>query len=169
MTEPDDSDSAIGASLRGSSTTSLSLCVQEYPEENGRTYHSYKKGKYWWPNDEGERDRLDLQHHLFKLTLDGKLCICPIDERKGNIHRVLDVGTGTGIWALDFGDDYPEAHVVGIDLSPIQPPQVAPNVEFIVDDLEEPWIFSHKFDFIHSRMMTGSFRDWPQFFEQSLE
>jgi hypothetical protein len=26
-----------------------------------------------------------------------------------------------GIWALDVGDQYPEAQVVGIDLSPIQP------------------------------------------------
>jgi SAM-dependent methyltransferase len=168
MTEPDDSDSTVGSSLRGS-TTSLGSSDLEFPEENGRTYHAYKKGKYRWPNDEQERDRLDLQHHLFGLTFDGRLFICPIDEKKGNIHRVLDVGTGTGLWALDFGDSYPEAHVIGIDLSPIQPIDVAPNVQFEVDDLEEPWTFSHKFDFIHSRMMTGSFRDWPRFFEQSLE
>ena len=168
MAETDDNDSAVGSSLRGS-TTSLESSDLEFPEENGRTYHAYKEGKYWWPNDEGERDRLDLQHHLFRLTLDGELFICPIDEKKGNIHKVLDVGTGTGLWAMEFGEDYPEAHVLGIDLSPIQPKETLPNVEFEVDDLEEPWTFSHKFDFIHSRMMTGSFCDWPRFFEQSLE
>jgi hypothetical protein len=46
---------------------------------------------------------LDLQHHLFTLTFDGKLHIAPIEEIKGGIHNVLDIGTGTGIWAIDFG------------------------------------------------------------------
>lgn len=43
---------------------------------------------------------LDLQHHLFLLTLDGRLSLAPIGD---NLQYVLDVGTGTGIWALDFG------------------------------------------------------------------
>jgi hypothetical protein len=45
----------------------------------------------------------DLQHHLFTLTFDGKLHIAPIEELKGGLHNVLDIGTGTGIWAIDFG------------------------------------------------------------------
>jgi predicted RNA methylase len=45
----------------------------------------------------------DLQHHLFTMTFDGKLHIAPIEEIKGGIHNVLDIGTGTGIWAIDFG------------------------------------------------------------------
>jgi ubiquinone/menaquinone biosynthesis C-methylase UbiE len=43
---------------------------------------------------------LDLQAHLFLLTLDDKLYRAPIGEQ---IHNCLDVGTGTGIWAIDFG------------------------------------------------------------------
>jgi len=31
---------------------------------------------------------------------EGKLYLAPID----NPARVIDVGTGTGIWALDFGE-----------------------------------------------------------------
>jgi methylase of polypeptide subunit release factors len=31
-----------------------------------------------------------------------------------------DVGTGTGIWAIDFADQYNNAEVTGTDLSPIQ-------------------------------------------------
>lgn len=34
------------------------------------------------------------------LMLDGKLYLAPIGDE---IHNVLDVGTGTGIWAIDFG------------------------------------------------------------------
>lgn len=41
-----------------------------------------------------EMDRLDLQHHAFRLTFDGKLFRAPIPE---NVQHVLDVGCGTGI------------------------------------------------------------------------
>jgi tRNA1(Val) A37 N6-methylase TrmN6 len=63
----------------------------------------------------------DLQHHLFSLTFDGNLVVAPIPKEKV-LHRVLDIGTGTGIWAIDFADEHPETQVLGVDLSPIQPP-----------------------------------------------
>jgi methylase of polypeptide subunit release factors len=43
---------------------------------------------------------IDLQHHLFRLTMEEKLYLSPI---KGDVQNVLDVGTGTGVWAIDFG------------------------------------------------------------------
>ena len=79
------------------------------------------------------------------------------------------MGTGTGIWAIDYADEHPETHVFGVDLSPIQPASVPPNVTFEIDDLEESWTFSQKFDFIFARMMVGSFVDFPRFFDQSLQ
>lgn len=164
----DDGDSAFGPNSVASSTTSIGSSILKYRTENGRTYHSYKDGKYILPNDEDEKDRLDLQHHLYSLTFGGKLYLCPFPKDK-QIHRVLDVGTGTGIWAIDFADENPGSQVFGVDLSPIQPQFVPPNVTFEVDDIEEPWTFSHKFDFIHARMMTGSLADWPAFFKQSFE
>lgn len=42
---------------------------------------------------------VDLQHNLWKITLGGSLHLAPI----GAIPKVLDLGTGTGIWAIDFG------------------------------------------------------------------
>lgn len=35
------------------------------------------------------------RHHLFLLTLNDRLFLAPLEEPK----RVLDVGTGNGIWA----------------------------------------------------------------------
>ncbi|KAF7954589.1 hypothetical protein EAE96_005709 [Botrytis aclada] len=162
----DDGDSALGSEA-GSSTTSLASSITRYRIENGRTYHAYKDGKYAYPNDDMEQERLDLQHHLFSLIFDGKLFTAPIEADK--IERVLDVGCGTGIWATDFADEYPQATVLGIDLSPIQPMFTPPNAIFQVDDLEEEWTFedSDAFDFIHARMMTGSIGDWDQFFDQA--
>jgi ubiquinone/menaquinone biosynthesis C-methylase UbiE len=37
------------------------------------------------------------------LTFGGKLFTSPIPKEKP-LSRVLDVGTGTGIWAIDFGE-----------------------------------------------------------------
>jgi ubiquinone/menaquinone biosynthesis C-methylase UbiE len=42
----------------------------------------------------------DIQHQLFVLTLHGKLHLAPVSE---GVHNVLDIATGTGIWAIEFG------------------------------------------------------------------
>ncbi|KAL8357282.1 hypothetical protein RB598_002225 [Gaeumannomyces tritici] len=78
--------------------------------ENGRTYHAFKAGSYILPNDELENERLNLQHALCVLTTDHQLYICPAGKGSHQIHRCLDAGCGTGIWAMDFADEHPEAH-----------------------------------------------------------
>ncbi|KAI5361823.1 Putative S-adenosyl-L-methionine-dependent methyltransferase [Septoria linicola] len=182
--EPDelDSDSALGSDTQvfnaayairkcadpwnsESRTTSLSESIWNYRTEHGRTYHAYKDGKYIFPNDEREADRLDLQHHLLRITYANKLYFSPLHKPR----RCLDVGTGTGIWAVDFADEHPECMVTGIDLSPGQPTLVPPNVKFVVDDAEDAWLYQEKFDFIHARLMSGCFADWPSFIRQSYE
>ncbi|KAH7184942.1 S-adenosyl-L-methionine-dependent methyltransferase [Fusarium flagelliforme] len=157
----DDHDSSIG-SINASTFESLRSSILDYRRENGRTYHRYKDGKYNLPNDDIEKQRLDLQHNLFILTLDNRLGLAPPNDPDSKVKRVLDVGTGTGIWAIDYADEHPDAKVIGVDLSPIQPGFVPPNVEFFVDDIEEPWTFSEPFDYVHSRMMTFSIRSWPE-------
>ena len=51
---------------------------------------------------------MDIVHHLVKLVLDGKLFLAPIGD---NPQRVLDLGCGTGIWAIEMGDLFPSAQV----------------------------------------------------------
>ncbi len=58
------------------------------------------------------------------------------------------------------GDRYPSANVIGLDLSPIQPLWVPPNVEFIVEDVEEDdWIHGTNFDYVHLRFIAISLRN----------
>lgn len=120
------------------------------------------------PNDEPEQDRLDLLHHVFRLVLRGQLYRAPVNPM--DVHRVLDFGTGTGIWAIDMADESPGALVIGTDLSPIQPLFVPPNCNFYVDDVEADWTYreDEKFDFIHGRAMSGSIENWPRLHQQAF-
>ncbi|CRG89588.1 Trichodiene oxygenase [Talaromyces islandicus] len=135
--------------------------------ENGRRYHSYREGEYWGPNDEKQNEQLDLAHHMFSLLLENKLVLAPIDS---HIQKVLDVGTGTGIWAIDFADEYPSAEVIGTDLSPTQPALVPPNLRFEIDDACSEWTYPESFfDLIHVRSLYGAIADWPAFYRTVLK
>ncbi|KAF7590690.1 hypothetical protein BBP40_002525 [Aspergillus hancockii] len=149
-----------------SDTTSINSMITAYRFENGRRYHAYKDGAYWGPNDEMQNEQLDIAHHMFNMLLDNKLALAPIAD---DIQRVLDIGTGTGIWAIDFADEYPAAEVTGTDLSPTQPSFVPPNLRFEIDDAEDPWAYpKNHFDLIHVRSMYGAIADWPQFYRNVL-
>ncbi|KAG9229111.1 S-adenosyl-L-methionine-dependent methyltransferase [Amylocarpus encephaloides] len=145
-------------------SVSLSSSVRDYAFEHGRRYHSYRAGQYQFPNDESEQEREDMKHAMVVNLCGGKLHYAPVD----NPHRVLDIGTGTGVWAIDMGDEYPSAEILGIDLSPIQPDWVPPNVKFMVDDAESPWLAKpNSYDFIHARHMVSSIKDWPKLLSEA--
>ncbi|KAM0499063.1 hypothetical protein ACHAP8_005767 [Fusarium lateritium] len=151
-----DSDSTFSGSDLDS-LESLRSSVLQYQEENGRTYHAMSSGKYNFPNDESESDRLDLQHNLWLLTLHGELGLNP--KVKGSAKRVLDAGTGTGLWAIEYADAHPEAKTS----------RVPPNCIFEIDDLEKEWTWTEPFDFVFARTMTGSFADTEKFIKNSYE
>ncbi|KAL0939123.1 methyltransferase domain-containing protein [Colletotrichum truncatum] len=117
----------------------------------------------WNPSSYSLIINIDLQHHICLMTLGGSLGLAPPCQPDFQVQRALDLGTGTGIWAIQFADDHPECEVLGVDLSPTQPDFVAPNVKFEVDDVEDEWTFAHPFDYIHSRFMTSSISNWKEY------
>lgn len=44
-----------------------------------------------------------------------------------------------------------------------------PNVKFEIDDLSKPWTFTHGFDFVFSRMLTGSFTNWKKYIDETFK
>jgi ribosomal protein RSM22 (predicted rRNA methylase) len=50
--------------------------------------------------------RMDVLYHSLLLMFDDKSFFAPVM----NPQRIVDMGTGTGVWALDVGDKYPSAH-----------------------------------------------------------
>jgi len=89
---------------------------------------------YLYPNDASEQARLDYQNDIIMgKILEGRLHLAPFSLQRPP-KRVLDVATGTGDWVIQMGDRYPTSYVEGIDLSPIQPQSVPPNVRFYVQD-----------------------------------
>ncbi|KAL1994558.1 hypothetical protein VTN49DRAFT_2028 [Thermomyces lanuginosus] len=158
-----ENDSAYGDEL-SSYSASLTSSVLDYRHENGRRYHKFRDGVYLLPNDEPENDRMDMLHELSLVLMHRKLYLAPIK----NPQRVIDLATGTGIWAIDFADEHPQAEVIGCDLSPTQPSVVPPNVKFLVDDIESDWAYeSNPFDFIHARSLAVSIRNYEKVIRES--
>lgn len=98
--EIDDSSSDAGYETDsiGSASTSLSSSVRDYAFENGRRYHKFREGSYNFPNDDSEQDREDMKHAMMVNLCGQRLHFAPIGD---NPQNVLDIGTGTGLWAME--------------------------------------------------------------------
>ncbi|KAI1774614.1 methyltransferase LaeA [Hypoxylon cercidicola] len=140
--------------------------------ENGRSYDTFRRGKYMFPMDEGEMDRLDMFHKFFLIARRdtsnyGGLCQRPLP-----VHpRILDLGCGTGIWVIDMADRHQgRANILGWDLSLIQPQRIPPGVEFQRRDIEDPWtgVEESSFDLIHIKMLAGSVENWSALYGRIL-
>ncbi|KAJ4385430.1 hypothetical protein N0V93_009858 [Gnomoniopsis smithogilvyi] len=151
--------------IRMQSGTSIAEPGSILDEESGRTYYNHSTGKYYLPNDAAEQDRLDLQHKVWLLYHWGELYKAPVVTPR----KVLDIATGTGIWACQIARQHPEASVVGTDLSLIQPLNAPDNCSFIKEDSEhDEWIFPDPFDLIFMRMVVSCFDSHLTIFQKSF-
>ncbi|KAI1123243.1 S-adenosyl-L-methionine-dependent methyltransferase [Nemania abortiva] len=137
----------------------------------GRYYGTFRQGRYLLPCDDVECDRLDIMHKLFLVTRQyedptfGGLYTYRLPDRP----RVLDLGCGTGIWAIDTADRHAgRGQIEGWDLNLTQPEAIPPNVSFKRCDFEDPWVGVelNSFDLIHMRMLNGSVENWPRLYGQ---
>lgn len=135
---------------------------------NGRPF-SNLNAHYPLPSvvDRNETMRLNRQGLGFKIAMDG-LYFCPdvverlLYPKDGEVQKVLDVGCGTGMWAVDMAQRFPHVSVLGIDLSPRTPNPASdpPNVQFQVYDINNGMEqFYGQFDVIQMRCVAGGIKD----------
>src|SRR5579875_1731580 len=114
---------------------------------------------YALPADMSETNRLDFQHYMLRYALQGNYA-APIQYPRD----ILDVGTGTGRWAIEMAQFFPHANVIGVDVTEPQPDQQAetnpgldrrpPNYHFQVGNILEGLSFPDgSFDFVHQRLL----------------
>ncbi len=108
---------------------------------------------YVFPKDLSEEDRLDFQHHVFYNML-GSHYVAPVRSPR----HILDVGTGTGIWARTMCAIFPKAQVIGLDIADSEKAPTKPeNYTFQHGDILKGLPFpDNYFDFVHQRMLVGA-------------
>lgn len=121
---------------------------------------------YVLPKDMGEVNRLDFQHYMMRSALRGNYA-API----GTPDSILDVGSGTGRWAIEMATLFPRASVTGIDVAAPQPDESTAgaiaqpaNYHFVSGNVLEGLPFPDgSFTYVHQRYMIGAIpRDqWP--------
>uniref|UniRef100_UPI0035E3FEE8 class I SAM-dependent methyltransferase n=1 Tax=Thermogemmatispora sp. TaxID=1968838 RepID=UPI0035E3FEE8 len=117
---------------------------------------------YLLPKDPLEDQRLNYQHHALYRTLSNHYLAPLLPEQT---RTILDVGTGTGIWAFEMQARFPHALIVGVDVSLQSLPQpVPPTCVFVQANVLEGLPFpSGQFCYTHQRLLVAAIpaRAWP--------
>jgi len=151
-----------------SSAYSVASSAYNFRMENGRRYHDYRDG-HPFPHDEVSEENEMAMHEMCLLLLDDRYYLSPIDE--SSLRCIADIGTGHGLWAEGVAEKYPDAQVVGMDLTP-HARNVHPNCSFILADATEEWVLDDpnmKFDLVHIRSLFGGVRDWPALYKNCFD
>ncbi len=130
------------------------------PVQDSRRY--LEDSTYQLPKDAEEDVRLNFQHHVLFHAI-GNHYVAPLSPP---LPLILDVGTGTGIWANEMARLFPGAVVVGIDLSsasfqdPTQPNCLL-RLGNVLSGLPFPDAF---FSFTHQRLLVAGIaaENWPR-------
>ncbi|KAJ6548804.1 S-adenosyl-L-methionine-dependent methyltransferase [Mycena capillaripes] len=101
---------------------------------------------------EEETQRLDELHEVFTRYFDGKLSLAPIDDVRP--RKFVDLGCGSGAWAIHAANQFPEAEVFAVDISPLPSRKIPVNLSFKLADLaKELELEKASFDIVHARLV----------------
>ncbi|KAJ7153582.1 S-adenosyl-L-methionine-dependent methyltransferase [Mycena crocata] len=99
---------------------------------------------------EAEWERLDAQHNGIAAFLGNKLS--PTDL--GKPRKILEIGSGSGAWAIQAAKQFPDADVLAVDMSPLPARPLPSNVTFQKLNILEPFPFAPgSFDIVHIRFV----------------
>lgn len=145
---------------------------QETPQRGGFFWQGGRRhvdATYPLPKDMGEVSRLDFQHFVLRNGFHGNY-LAPTH----NPLAILDVGCGTGRWAMEMAQLFPDANVIGLDIVPPAIDEAAilgngldrrpSNYSFVQGNVLEGLPFAERsFDFVHQRLLVTAVPQerWP--------
>lgn len=149
------------------STLTSDAASEYFQEINGRLFPVDENVPFLFPTDNGEVQRLELQHYSLKLAL-GSNYFGPVQETlaenpDGRRKRVLDLLTADGSWVREMAAEFPHVDFTSIDTVPLVPHARCSNIlSYEVYDLyngiaEEDELF----DVVHLRYAMSKIRDLP--------
>lgn len=118
---------------------------------------------YLLPRDDAEGSRLDFQHRALFQAL-GNHYVAPLHP---SLRTMLDVGTGTGIWAAEMARAFPQSLVVGLDLDGAlfrETPPFPTNCLLRMGDVLKGLPFPERFfSYTHQRLLVYAIpaEQWP--------
>jgi ubiquinone/menaquinone biosynthesis C-methylase UbiE len=117
---------------------------------------------YLLPKDALEDQRLNYQHHALYKTISNHY-LAPLTPTSA--QTILDVGTGTGIWAVEMSHLFPQAHVLGVDVALSSLPRPLPSTcLFVQANLLHGLPFPDgQFTYTHQRLLVAAIPalHWP--------
>ncbi|KAG8945441.1 hypothetical protein FRC04_000816 [Tulasnella sp. 424] len=149
-------------------------------QQNVETSHgrSFQQGDHTYalPTDNGEHSRLDLQHEAVRIMLEGRLYQTPelvrqaLAQAEDGTINILDVGAGSGRWAIEMSEEFADAKVLGIDLAlpsvlSDTTRSLPSNCSFRVLDVNQDLAkLDLTFNVIHTRFVEPGINDTDLFF-----
>lgn len=131
---------------------------------------------YLLPSDFEESNRLDMQHFMLKTAF-GADALAPIQQPRS----ILDVACGTGRWAREMAQRFPQANVVGMDLVEPTTDSIAyqqkafgtlpENYVFIQGNIFQGLPFPDgAFDYVHMRFVALAvpMEKWPALVQEIM-
>ncbi|KAJ7028972.1 S-adenosyl-L-methionine-dependent methyltransferase [Mycena alexandri] len=99
-----------------------------------------------------EMERLEKQHLAFTEYFGGRLGPAPLIKLQP--HRIMELGCGSGTWAIQAANEFPVSQVIAVDQSP-PPDQILPaNMNFQQADITKKLNFEpESFDAVHCRLV----------------
>lgn len=118
---------------------------------------------YLLPKDALEDQRLNYQHHVLYKTISNHY-LAPLMPECPQI--ILDVGSGTGIWAVEMSNVFPQAQIIGVDVALTSLPRPLPtSCLFALGNVLQGLPFPDgQFTFTHQRLLVAAIPalHWPR-------